>query len=80
VTDPYTRVVLTVIAVALSVIALRGLPLPIPDAQAAETIECRFSDAVRIESFRDALTVKLDAQYDQPGVSSGRPLYVKLVE
>jgi hypothetical protein len=73
--DTYTRVVLTVIAVALVIIALRGVS-PIPVAHAAETMDCRFDGPLQI---RDEIKVKLDS-YGLPGSSSSSPMYVKTVQ
>lgn len=83
--DTYTRVVLTVIAAALVVIAARGLS-PVSVAQAAEDIACTFSNGVTVSDFRDSIDVELDTVsvkveqgFNQPGSSSSTPLYVKSV-
>lgn len=76
-TDPYTRAVLTIIALALCVIALRGLS-PVPVAHAAEVTECRFSGPLEIS--RIGGTVEIEQAYGQPGSSSGHPIYVKSLQ
>ena len=82
-TDAYTRAVLTVIAAALVVIALRGLGSPIATAHAGETLDCRVSGQVeirgpvRIESIGGSSKVQIEQAYGEAGSSSGNPLYVK---
>ena len=73
--DRYTRTVLTIIAAALVVIALRGLN-PIPPAWAAETMDCRVSGEIEIKRFSDDLKVQVD-DFNFPGGSSSRPMYMK---
>ncbi|MEZ4319894.1 MAG: hypothetical protein R3F61_20455 [Myxococcota bacterium] len=90
-TDRYTRAVLTVIAAALSIIALRGLS-PIPAAWATETMECRFGSPVELRSgaqirvtdtvqvrMSDEVKVRVES-YGAPGSSSSSPLYVKQID
>lgn len=83
--DTYTKAVLTVIAIALSVIALRGLQ-PIAPAHAADSIECEvrgpmeIKGSITIEDFRDKLEVEVEQGYAEAGSSSSSPLYVKDVD
>ena len=85
--DTYTRVVLTVIAAALTVIAFRGVD-PISLAHAAEEIECRFNGGVTVSDFRDSLDVDIDdtvtvevkQAFSQPGSNSSSPLYIQVVD
>ncbi len=83
--DTYTKVVLTVIAVALSVIALRGFH-PVSPAQAADTLECEVKGpmeirgSITIEDFRDKLEVEVEQGYAEAGSSTSSPLYVKDVD
>ena len=72
-TDTYTRFVLTIIALSLGVIALRGAAFT--PAYATDTLDCRMT----ISSFREELKVKIEQVYGQPGSSSTRPLHVKVV-
>lgn len=84
--DTYTRFVLTVIAVALVVIALRGVGAPvIPSAHAAERLDCRIEGAVEIKSMPDVRVrisdpVEIKQGYSEAGSSSSYPVYVKTVE
>ncbi len=83
-TDRYTRAVLTVIAIALVVIATRGQLET--TAHAADEIRCRVEGPIEIKSFGDDLTVKLSDQlkvevesaFSSPGSSSSSPLHVKV--
>ena len=77
--DRYTRFLLTVIAIALTVIAARGIS-PVAPAYAADTIECRFDGPLTIGDFRDQLDVRVEQKSYQPGSSSGNPLYVRTVD
>lgn len=77
-TDRYTRAVLTIIAAALVVIALRGLGSPESTARAADTVECHFSGPVEISRINGK--VELEQAYGQPGSSSSYPVYVKTVQ
>lgn len=76
-TDTYTRILLTVIAVALCVIALRGTS-PVPAAHAAEVMECRFSGPLEISRINGK--VQLEAAHGEAGSSSSYPLYVKQLQ
>lgn len=72
--DRYTKVVLTVIAVALVGIALRG---SVPVAQAAEDVRCTVEGPldVRVRAFDDDIELKWG--FSQPGSSSSSPLHVR---
>ena len=85
--DNYTRVVLTIIAGALVVIALRGIGNPIPVAHAAD-MDCDISGSVEITGFRQPLEIKvvdfrdqleLGWSSSQTGASSSQPIYVQTV-
>ena len=78
--DVYTKVVLTLIAASLLVIAGRGVGSPVAPAFAGDTIDCRISGPIKIEDFRDTLEVKVEHSYSTPGHSSGTPIYVKSVQ
>ncbi len=86
--DTYTRIILTVIAAALVLIALRGSNEVITPAHAAEDISCSFSNALEISDFRDKLNVAIEEplevevkqSFGHAGSSSGSPFYIKLVE
>lgn len=84
--DTYTRVVLTVIAVALVAIAAQGFGSPIPVAHAAERLDCRIDGPIEIKGLRDELRVKVtgalqvEQQHGEAGSSSGYPLYVKSID
>jgi len=86
-TDPYLRAVLTVIALALVVIATRGQLLETP-AHAAEDVRCRVEGPLEIRSFSDKLEVKIvdkvrvevEPAFATAGTSSGSPVYVKKVD
>ena len=71
--DPYIRVVLTVIAGALVTIALRGVS-PVPAAHAADVVECRVTGPIEISRINGK--VELEQAYGQPGSSSSYPLHV----
>ena len=81
--DTYTRVILTVIAAALVVIAFRGLGSPIPSAYAADRLDCRIDGAVEIKGLTDELRVRISSpveikqSHSEAGSSSSYPLYVK---
>ena len=83
-TDHYTRAVLTVIAVALVVIATRGQLFETP-AHAADEIKCRVEGPIEIKGFGETLSVKItdevkvevDQAYSSAGSSSSSPLYIK---
>ncbi|MBW1880464.1 MAG: hypothetical protein JRI25_11000 [Deltaproteobacteria bacterium] len=87
--DAYTRFLLTVIAIALAVIAVRGIsPQP---AWATDRLECRLEGPVEIRSFSDELDVRLrdvaepievkvSHAFAEPGTSTGNPLYVQVVQ
>lgn len=88
--DWYSRLMLTVIAGSLAVLALGRVKNPVPAAYAADSIECRFSGPleirdiggtvdVRIRSIDDDIKVEASQAYSQPGTSSSRPLYVQQV-
>jgi len=83
-TDRYSRAVLTVIAVALVVIATRGQLLEV-SAYAADEVRCRVEGPIEIRSFGDDLDVKfsdkirveVEHAFATAGTSSGSPLYIK---
>ena len=88
--DWYSRIMLTMIAVSLAVIAFGQLQNPVPAAHAADTMECRFSGPlqirdiggtvdVRIRSIDDDIKVEATQAFSQPGTSSSRPLYIQQV-
>ena len=85
-TDRYTRTVLTVIAIALVVIAFRDV-VETP-AYAATDIECRVEGPIEVKSFNDDLTVKISDQikveveqaFSAPGTSSSSPLHIKAAD
>lgn len=83
--DTYTKSVLTVIAAALVVIALRGLS-PIPEAHAGDRLDCRIDGPVEIRGFPDTLkvritdTVETKKAFSEAGSSSSSPLYVRQVD
>ena len=83
--DTYTKLVLTVIALALCVIAFRGFE-PIAPAHAADSIECEvkgpmeIKGSIAIRSFDDNLDVEIEQAYNEAGSSSGSPLYVKEID
>ena len=67
--DPFTRALLTVIALALVVLALRGTP-----AQAVDPVICRVEGPIEV---RVAGTVETQAKYGAPGSSTSYPLHVR---
>ena len=86
-TDPYTRLLLTVIAISLAIIAVRGVS-PIPAAFAGEVMECKFSGGLEVSRFSDTLDIRvtrfdsdLDVEvksgFSQPGTSASSPIYVQ---
>jgi hypothetical protein len=81
--DNYTKLILTVIAVALCVIAVRGLN-PVPVAHASSDLECtvdgpmEIKGSISISSFGDDLEIKQG--YSTPGSSSSSPVYTKIVD
>jgi poly-beta-hydroxyalkanoate depolymerase len=88
--DWYVRMMLTVIAVSLAVIATGQLNNPVPAAYAADSIECRFSGPleirdiggtvdVRIRSIDDDMKIETSHAFSQPGTSSSYPVYVRQV-
>jgi hypothetical protein len=85
--DPYLRALLTVIAMALVVIASRGSFLETP-AYAGDDIRCTVEGPIEIKSFSDTLDVKIadkvrvevDQAYASPGTSSGNPVYIRTAD
>jgi hypothetical protein len=75
--DNYTRFLLTVIAVSLAVIALRGNS-PIAEAQAADS-RCVIDGPMEISKIDDTIRVKVEQGFAQPGTSSSNPVYVEMV-
>lgn len=83
--DPYARVLLTVIAVALALIAAHQWLMP--TALATDTMSCRIEGPIEVRSFGDdldvtlrgtpQLEVEIDWDYSAPGHSSSSPLYIK---
>lgn len=84
--DTYTRVILTVIAAALVVIALRGTGTSvIPEAYAADRLDCRIDGPIEIKGLRDLRVtiddpVEIKHAFHAAGSSSGSPVYVKTVD
>jgi hypothetical protein len=89
--DWYARMLLTVIALSLAVIAVGQVRNPIPVAHAADSIECRFSGPleirdiggtvdVRIRSIDDDMKVETSHAFSQPGTSSSHPVYIRQVQ
>lgn len=84
--DLYSRVLLTVIALALVAIAVQLGASPVAPAHAADTLDCRVSGQVeirgpvRIESVGGETRVKIEQAYGEAGSSSGNPLYVKALD
>ena len=84
--DTYTRVVLTIIAAALVVIALRGGGAPLlPNAHAAERLDCRIEGPVEIKGLSDlririADAVEVKQSHSEAGSSASYPVYVKSVD
>jgi hypothetical protein len=76
--DMYTKTVLTIIALSLMMIALRGPSGLIAPAYAFEKIECRLDGPIKIGSFDDHLEVKVSQDFSEAGTSSSRPLYVQV--
>ena len=83
--DTYTKVVLTVIAAALVTIALRGVS-PIPEAHAADRLDCRIDGPVEVRGFPDTFRVRITDSveikqgFSEAGSSSSSPLYVRSVD
>ncbi len=75
--DTYTRFVLTIIALALVVIAARGLPSPVSVAHATDVVPCRIDGPLEIRGIGGQVKVELEQAYGEPGSSSSNPLYVK---
>lgn len=75
--DPYVRVLLTVIAVSLAVIALSGL---VPDARATDRLQCEIDGPldIRISDIQDEIQVELEERHGVPGSSSSYPVYVRV--
>lgn len=79
--DPVVRVLLAVIAVALTVLALRSVPV----AQAVDAVECRVEGPiqirgpveVRITDLPSSIQVETTPRYGSAGSSSGNPLYIR---
>lgn len=84
--DTYTRTILTVIAAALVVIALQGFGSPIPQAYAADRLDCRIDGPVEVKGLQNELRVKVTGEVEvkqsrsEAGSSRSYPLYVKNVE
>jgi|GEM_PF-3146911 len=84
--DTYTRIVLTVIAGALVVLALQGFGSPIPVAHAADRLDCRIDGPVEIKGLQDRLKVEIvgaievKQAYSEAGSSSSSPMYVKNID
>lgn len=81
--DPYTRAVLSVIALALAALAARAWIEP----AWAQSMECRVAGPIEIRDFGDTLEVRLTGwpgpidtrpySTSTPGSSSGYPFYVR---
>lgn len=89
--DWYVRMMLTVIAASLAVIAAGQVKNPVSAAYAADSIECRFSGPleirdiggtvdVRIRSIDDDMKVETSHAFSQPGTSSSHPVYIRQVQ
>jgi len=84
--DTYTRIVLTVIAVALVAIAAQGFGSPIASAHAADRLDCRIDGPIEIKGLHDELRVrvsgevKVEQTHGEAGSSRTYPLYVRTVE
>ncbi len=84
--DTYTRFILTIIAAALVVIAFRGTGATvIPEAYAADRLDCRIDGPVEIKGLRDLRVtiddpVEIKQAFSEAGSSSGSPMYVKTVD
>ncbi len=78
--DRYTQTVLTVIALSLATIALRGGDGLVPSAHAADTQSVRIERAIEIGRLPEPIQVEIKQAFSQPGTSSSSPVYVKLVE
>ena len=77
--DTYTKTLLTIIALALVTIALRGIVDPIQPAWAGD-MSCTIEGPLEIKEIRgfgDRLRVEIEQGFNQPGSSSGSPLYIK---
>ncbi|MCO4773541.1 MAG: hypothetical protein KDA24_26140 [Deltaproteobacteria bacterium] len=82
--DTYTRVVLTVIAAALVIIALRGVS-PIPNAYAGDRLDCRIDGPIEVKGLQDLRvtirdTVEVKQAFSEAGSSSSSPVYIKSVD
>jgi hypothetical protein len=81
--DTYTRIVLTVIAAALVVIALQGFGSPIPVAHAADRLDCRIDGPIEVKGLTDELRIRIGSpveikqSHSEAGSSSSYPLYIK---
>ena len=71
--DTWTKTCLTLIAIALLVIAFRP---SFPVAHAAEEMRCTIDGPLEIKSFGDELEVKVNAAFSSPGSSASAPMYV----
>ena len=75
--DPWTKACLTVIALALLVIALRPI-VPVAHAQEGP-MKCEITGGtLDIGKFDDELRVKVEAAFGSPGSSRSQPHYVKI--
>ncbi len=72
--DNYTRFLLTVIAGALVILALRPA---IPEAHAADTLRCTVEGPMQIKGIDGTLQVQVEPKYGAPGSSSSNRLYIQ---
>lgn len=73
--DRITQLLLGVIALALTIIALRPA---IPVAHAADTMRCTIDGPLVVSDFRDTLKVEVSSAFSAPGSNSSSPLYVQV--
>ena len=85
-TDRYSRFMLTVIALSLAVIAVKGLGSPVSVAHAADRLDCRIDGPIEIRSIgeirsiRGEVDVEIKQAHAQPGTSSSYPVHVRQVD